>query len=323
MINFKIQHEKYVGIRLDKFLVSNISGFSRSKIQNNIRLGKVLVNGLKCKTGYLLDIDDKIEFEEIIENRKENKLIPREIDLNIEFEDSQIIILNKPAGLVVHPGAGIDRGTLANGLKYHFNKLSEINGIFRPGIVHRLDADTSGVMIIAKTNQAHQFLANQFQKRQVKKEYTAITWGKWDSLAGVIDKPISRKKKDPTSFYVCEKGKDSLTKFKYRKDLNHFSLVSFFPKTGRTHQIRVHSKYLGYPIFGDEKYGGGKARAHGFISEFKKIYSNLLDEFKGHALHASKISFIHPATKKQFDFEIELPKRFLDLINSINAIYER
>jgi 23S rRNA pseudouridine1911/1915/1917 synthase len=323
LINFEIQHEKYVGLRLDKFLVSNISGFSRSKIQNNIRLGKVLVNGNKCKTGYLLDIDDKIDFEEIIEKQTENKLIPQKINLNIEFEDSQIIILNKPAGLVVHPGAGIDRGTLANGLKYHFNKLSQTNGVLRPGIVHRLDADTSGVMIIAKTNEAHQFLANQFQKRQVEKEYTAITWGKWNPKFGVIDKPIARKKKDPTSFYVCEKGKASSTKFKHKRDLNHFSLVSFFPKTGRTHQIRVHSKYLGYPIFGDKKYGGDKARAYGFISELKKIYCKLLDDFKGHALHANKISFIHPGTKKQVNFEIKLPKRFVHLINSISTIYER
>ena len=322
MINFTIQHEKYVGIRLDKFLVSNLSEFSRSKIQNNIRLGKVLVNGLKCKTGYLLDLGDKVEFEEIIEKEIENKLIPEAIDLNIEYEDSQIIILNKPVGLVVHPGAGINRGTLANALKYHFNKLSKINGTLRPGIVHRLDADTSGIIIIAKTNQAHQFLANQFQERQVKKEYTAITWGKWNPTTGIINKPIGRQKKDPTSFCVCENGKDSFTEFKYEKDLNHFSLVSFFPKTGRTHQIRVHSKYLGYPIFGDKKYGGGKSKAYGFMSEYKKIYSKLLDEFKGHALHAKKISFIHPETKKQFTFEIELPNRFLHFINSISAIYE-
>jgi 23S rRNA pseudouridine1911/1915/1917 synthase len=211
LINIRVQHDKDVGKRLDKFLVSNIIDYSRSKIQRHIRGGNVLVNGSKLKTGYLLEINDIINFKEIVEKKSETDLIPEAIDLNQEYEDSDIIILNKPAGLVVHPGAGVQRGTLANALKYHFNKLSEVNGIFRPGIVHRLDADTSGILIIAKTNQAHRFLADQFQKRQIKKEYTAITWGKWNPEAGIIDKPIARMRKDPTSFCVAEKGKDSLT----------------------------------------------------------------------------------------------------------------
>ena len=300
MINFTIQHEKYVGIRLDKFLVSNLSEFSRSKIQNNIRLGKVLVNGLKCKTGYLLDLGDRVEFEEIIEKEIENKLIPEAIDLNIEYEDSQIIILNKPVGLVVHPGAGINRGTLANALKYHFNKLSEINGNLRPGIVHRLDADTSGIIIIAKTNQAHNFLANQFQERQVKKEYTAITWGKWNPTTGIINKPIGRQKKDPTSFCVCENGKDSFTEFKYEKDLNHFSLVSFFPKTGRTHQIRVHLKHIGHPIAGDLSYNNITNWKDAIPRELKVI-KNLQRQ----ALHSYSLEF--KFLNKEFTFESKLP----------------
>jgi len=322
LINYKIQHEE-VGKRLDKFLVSKILNLSRSKIQKLIRQGYVLVNGLKYKTGYLLEIDDVINVSEIINEKFEDNLIPEPIDLDIEYEDSEIVILNKPSGLVVHPGAGISKGTLANALIYHFNNLSKINGNLRPGIVHRLDSDTSGLIIIAKTNQAHRFLSDQFQKRKIKKEYTAITWGNWSPKSGFIDKPIVRKKNDPTSFCVGKNGRASYTKFKFKQNLNHFSMVSFFPKTGRTHQIRVHSKFLGFPIFGDKKYGGGKTKTRGFLPEFKKIYSKFLDEFNGHALHANKISFIHPSTKKNLDIEIGLPNRFLNLINSINGIYER
>ena len=175
-------------------------------------------------------------------------------------------------------------------------------------------------MIIAKTDISHNSLAKQFQHREVKKEYTAITWGNFFPKKGVINSPIGRKKKDPTSFNIDMDGKKSETAYKLLENFNHFSLVSFFPKTGRTHQIRVHASSMGFPIFGDEKYGGGKTRIKGFLPEYGKIYLGLLDYFKGHALHANKITFFHPRTNKEVTFRTEIPKYFLKFIDSITKI---
>ena len=313
-----------VGSRLDKFLVTNIPEFSRSKIQKHIKNGKVMVNGLCKKTGYKLEINDEINiFNNLMTSKSEDYLIPENIKLDIIYEDLDIIIINKPANLVVHPGAGNKRGTLANGLKYHFKKLSKLNGIQRPGIVHRLDSGTSGIMIIAKTDSSHNSLAKQFQHREVKKEYTAITWGNFSPKKGVINSPIGRKKRDPTSFNIDMDGKKSETAYKLLENFNHFSLVSFFPKTGRTHQIRVHASSMGFPIFGDEKYGGGKTRIKGFLPEYGKIYLELLDYFEGHALHANKITFLHPITNKKVTFRTEIPKHFLKFIDSVKHKYEK
>ena len=172
-------------------------------------------------------------------------------------------------------------------------------------------------MIIAKTDSSHNSLAKQFQLREVKKEYTAITWGNFFPKKGVINSPIGRKKRDPTSFNIDMDGKKSETAYKLLENFNHFSLVSFFPKTGRTHQIRVHASSMGFPIFGDEKYGGGKIRIKGFLPEYGKIYLELLDYFEGHALHANKITFLHPRTNKEVTFRTEIPKYFLKFIDSI------
>ena len=174
---------------------------------------------------------------------------------------------NKSSGIIVHPGIGVNSGTVANGLAYHFQKLSNINGDLRPGIVHRLDKDTSGVMVIAKTNSAHVFLADQFKERKVKKKYSGLTWGIWGNESGEINEPLSRDKKDPTKYSINANGKNSITKFEVKKIFRHSSLVSFFPLTGRTHQIRIHCSHHGHPIFGDEKYGGGISRSKGFIPE--------------------------------------------------------
>ena len=313
-----------VGSRLDKFLVTNIPEFSRSKIQKHIKNGKVMVNGLCKKTGYKLEINDEINILNSLKIQKnEDFVTPENIKLDILYEDSDLIIINKPSNLVVHPGAGNKSGTLANGLKYHFKNLSKLNGLQRPGIVHRLDSGTSGIIIIAKTDSSHSFLAKQFQFREVKKEYTAITWGNFFPKEGVINSPIGRKKKDPTSFNINMHGKKSETAYKLLENFNHFSLVSFFPKTGRTHQIRVHASSMGFPIFGDEKYGGGKTKIKGFLPEYSKVYLELLNQFKGHALHANKITFLHPRTNKEVTFRTEIPKHFLKFIDSVKHKYEK
>jgi 23S rRNA pseudouridine1911/1915/1917 synthase len=301
-------------------LTSQLKDESRSRIQKWIRLKLVFVNGLSKKTGYLLEHNDKITVQ--IPEEPVQTDIPEPIDLDILFEDDQIVVINKPAGLVVHPGISNKSGTLVNGLLFHFNSLSDLNGPSRPGIVHRLDKDTSGVIIIAKTNFSHSSLSNQFQKRTVRKTYSALTWGAWKEKKGKVLQPISRNTKDPTCYIVSNDGKSSQTNFNVQKQFRHLALVSFYPKTGRTHQIRVHSTFLGHPIFGDEKYGGGASRAKGFLPEYTKIYNKKVRELNRHALHAEEIEILHPVKNKNMIFKAPLPIELLNLTKSLETLYE-
>ena len=263
----QVNEVEEIGKRLDHYLLGHLTKYSRSRLQAFIRSGQILVNGNKCKTGYSLEMNDIIQVDLLKEESNLKKLVPEDLDLTIIHEDESIVVINKPAGIIVHPGAGINSGTVANGLAYHFQKLSNVNGDLRPGIVHRLDKDTSGVMAIAKTNSAHTFLADQFKDRKVKKKYIGLTWGLCDNAKGEINEPLLRNKKDPTKYSVNVNGKISITKYKVEKIFRHSSLMSFFPLTGRTHQIRIHASHIGHPIFGDEKYGGGISRSKGFKKE--------------------------------------------------------
>ena len=289
--NFKIVLQSDIGARLDHYITNKFPKYSRSRIQNLIRSSKILVNSKQCKTGYRLELNDFITINHPPEKEEGySKITPEPINLNILFEDEDIAIIDKPSGLVVHPGKGNRSNTLVNGLLHHFGNLSNINGLIRPGIVHRLDKNTSGLIIIAKNNNAHQNLAQQFKDRDIKKEYCALTWGLWKKKEGKIERNLQRDKKDPTRYCVSENGKKSITFFKVNKEFQHCSLINFFPKTGRTHQIRVHSASLGYPILGDDKYGGGISKTKGFMEEYSKnivdFYLNLTD-----MLFTQKIEF--------------------------------
>ncbi|MFQ6604828.1 MAG: RluA family pseudouridine synthase [Fidelibacterota bacterium] len=300
-------HDAPDGVRLDKFLADSISELSRTKLNQLIRSGTVRVNGAVEKPSYQLTPDDKIT---IIYDKDEDHSTqpePQDIPLDILYEDDAIIVVNKPPGLVVHPGAGQRDKTLVNGLLFHFKTLSNLNGENRPGIIHRLDKDTSGVILVAKTNLAHRRIAEQFEQRMVEKVYTGITWGEWQEGEGTICEPIGRNRSDPTTFSVQETGRSAITAYKVDFQSRYLSKVLFYPKTGRTHQIRVHANWMHHPIFGDEKYGGGLNRIKGFMTETGNILKKLINYGRRHALHATTISFMHPDTGEKLSFSAPIP----------------
>jgi len=308
------------GIRLDKYLAEKFDDISRSQLQKHIKNNDILVNGVLQSPKYIVSENDKIIVNisrDIVENYN---IEAQEIPLNIVFEDDDIIIVNKPAGLAVHPGVGKPNGTLVNSLAYHFKNLSDVNGPLRPGIVHRLDMDTSGIIIVAKNNTSHMKLAEQFSSRKVKKMYMGITWGKWKSMDGLIDEPIGRKKNDPTTFQVNKNGKAARTNYKILRETEYFSFVNYFPKSGRTHQLRVHSAFMGHPIIGDDKYGGGEVKIKGYIPEVSKKMRTVLKSVNRHILHAQSITFTHPATGKEISFDTELPDDIQNVIEKIESL---
>ena len=308
------------GFRLDKFLADNMDEFSRTQLQKYIKNGNITVNGEIQPVNYRLNIDDKIQID-ISEEIADNDFVePQNMPIDIIFEDDEIIVINKQAGLTVHPGKGNKDGTLANALAFHCKQLSDINGPIRPGIVHRLDKDTSGIIIAAKTNFAHMKLAEQFANRLVKKMYYGITWGTWKERDGLIDQSIARKRTDPTSYIVNVTGKEAQTKYQVIKKTQYFSHVNYFPKTGRTHQIRVHSAFVGNSIIGDIKYGGGLPRVKGYIPEISRKMESLFKIIQRHILHAKKISFTHPQSGKEMSFEADLPDDIQIVINKIEEL---
>lgn len=307
--------------RLDIFLTNYFIDLSRTQIKKMITDGNIKVNDLIAKPSLKL-IGDEIIFYTLprIDNINHDILLAEKINLDILYEDDAIIAINKPPNLVVHPGNGNQKGTLANGLIYYFEKLSSLNGNNRPGIIHRLDKDTSGVILIAKDNIVHRNLSKQFEQRFIKKKYYSITWGKWDKKEGLIDLPIARSRKDPTSFLINDAGRSSQTKFSVLKSGRYLNEVNFFPKTGRTHQIRVHASAKNCPVFCDEKYGGGESRAKGLIPEISKELSKRIKYLNRHALHAEEIIFNHPITKKQMAISAPIPSDLRDLLDFNNQL---
>ncbi len=285
--------EKVEG-RIDSYLAPILS-MSRSKVAKMLKEKCILVNEKEVKASYELQIGDKITIEEYVE--EEMSAEPEKMDLDIVYEDEDVMVVNKANGVVVHPAVGNNHGTLVNGLLYHAKSLSTINGEFRPGIVHRIDAYTTGLLMIAKNDFAHQFLAEQLANKTTKRKYQAIVWGVIPHDTGTIDAPIGRDETDRKKMAVTSKNsKQAITHFRVLKRYKSATLIECELETGRTHQIRVHMNYIGYPIVNDPVYGKRK----------------LIDE-TGQCLHAKTIGFIHPATKEYMEFDSELPECFLKI----------
>ena len=286
--------------RLDKIVSKLEEKLSREAIQRMIKNGKILVNGKLQKPSYKTTVDDVITIEE--ELPQEIDLKPQEMPLDIIYEDNDILIINKEKGIVVHPGNGNIDGTLANAvMALCKGSLSGIGGKIRPGIVHRIDKDTSGLIIIAKNDNAHINLSKQIQNREVKKTYIALVRGNVKENEATINMPIGRSTKDRKKMAVTKTGKEAITHFKVLKRYLEYTLLEVNIETGRTHQIRVHLSQIGYPIVGDEVYSNGK-------NPFN---------VKGQMLHAAKLTFKHPTTNKEVTFEAPLPKYFIEVLERL------
>ncbi|MAG20890.1 MAG: RNA pseudouridine synthase [Candidatus Marinimicrobia bacterium] len=307
-------------IRIDKYLAEEIEILSRTKVKDYITKDNVLVDGSSVKPSYLLRGGETIQLE--IEEEGPPGLEAENIPLNIVHEDNDIIVLNKPAGLVVHPGAGNRSGTLVNGLIYHFSHLSSLSGALRPGIVHRLDKNTSGIMVVAKTDLSHIRLARQFADRKVNKKYLALVWGVPEKDEGTVDAPIGRNPRNRQKFGVVEAGRRAVTRYRVVEEFDHLSLVELHPETGRTHQLRVHLAFMGHPVFADEVYSGGLSTVRGFLKETQRSLKSLYSLIERQALHALSLSFTHPSTDELVEFVAPLPDDLHNVLSELEPEYE-
>ena len=290
-----IIEEKDVGKRIDKFLTEETE-YTRSKIQKMLEDGYILVNNSKVKTSYQLKEQDNITIEDYEET---TDILPENIPLDIYYEDDDLIVVNKPSGMVVHPAPGNYTGTLVNALLYHTNNLSTVNTNIRPGIVHRIDADTSGLLLVAKNDKAHNILAEAIQKKEVVREYIALVEGVIKEDTATIDAPIGRDVNNRKKMCVtATNSKEAVTHIRVLERLSSSTLIKCKLETGRTHQIRVHLNYIGHPVVNDPVYGNKK----------------LIDEEFGQMLHAEKLGFVHPTTKEYMEFTAPVPKRFSEIL---------
>lgn len=284
-------------IRIDKYLIEELE-LSRSKIQKLIENNKIVVNGKSIKNSYIVRIDDEITIEDILEETSDVK--PENIPLEIVYEDDDVLVVNKPSGMVVHPAAGHHQHTLVNALMYHSLQLSGVNGVMRPGIVHRIDKDTSGLLLVAKNDESHLDLAKQLHGHNITRRYIALVHGVIRHDRGTVDAPIGRDPYDRKKMAVTDiNAKEAITHFTVLERLKDATLIECSLETGRTHQIRLHMQYIGYPIVNDPVYSNKKA-----INDY------------GQMLHAKVLGFVHPKTKEYMEFTAELPKEFMEIVET-------
>lgn len=305
-------------LRIDKFLMDRIEGSTRTKIQDAARQGQIVVNEKAVKQNYKVKPGDRIKIV-MSEPVREIEIIPEDIPLNIVYEDDDLIVINKEPGMVVHPGYGNYRGTLVNALTFHFDNLpsSKEHG-YRPGLIHRLDKNTSGVMVVAKKEQAMVHLSDQFFNRTTYRRYYALVWGGFEEEEGTVTGNIGRSLKNRKMMDVFpdgDYGKHAVTHYKVLRRYDYVTLVECRLETGRTHQIRAHMKYIGHPLFGDFEYGGDKILRGTRFSKYKQFIENCFKLMPHQALHAKELGFKHPTSGEEMKFNSELPANFQELLD--------
>jgi 23S rRNA pseudouridine1911/1915/1917 synthase len=292
------------GARIDKLIVDSLDGVSRTAVQQWIKDGLVKVNGRSVKGSYKAEPGDEVYVT--IPEPEDYDVLPENIPLDIVYEDQDMIVINKPRGMVVHPAPGHSSGTLVNALLYHCKDLSGINGVMRPGIVHRIDKDTSGLLMAAKSDRAHTSLSAQLKEHSITRKYLAVVHGWVEHLQGTVDAPIGRDPKDRKMFTVTDRNsKHAVTHFAVVEHIGNFTLLELALETGRTHQIRVHMKFIGHPLVGDPMYGREKDR------------SKFID---GQALHAAVLGFVHPTSGQYMEFEAPLPEDMQALLHRLRTM---
>lgn len=299
--NFLINNSNDVGKRIDVFL-SEATGFTRSRIKKLCDDGNVAVNGEIVKANKTVKINDYINVT--VPDNVELDLTPENIALDVVYQDEDVAVINKPQGMTVHAGNGTKGSTLVNALLYHLDSLSGINGVVRPGIVHRIDKNTSGLLVVAKNDNAHLKLAEQLQDKTCKRIYLALLEGTVKEDKGTIRTFIGRDNKDRTKMAVTTSGREAITDYKVIKRYQNYTLCEFSLRTGRTHQIRVHAKYIGHPVVGDPEYG----------------YKNGKFKLNGQLLHAKELTFVHPRTGEKMTFTAPLPDYFVEVLNKLKEI---
>lgn len=317
---FSLQVDKgQEALRIDKFLASRIEGASRNKLQQAMNLGMVQVNGLPVKANYKIKPQDQIVIYSDI-SPEQTEVTPEKMDLNIVYEDTALMLLNKPAGMVVHPGSGNYHGTLLNGVAWYLQQnnpaLSE-ETLPRFGMVHRIDKNTSGLLVLAKTDVAMRQLAKQFFDHTVKREYVALVWGNVENDSGTIRAHVGRHQRFRKLFEAYpdgEHGKEAITHYEVLERFGYVTLIRCKLETGRTHQIRVHMKYLGHPLFSDDFYGGDKIVKGTIYARYKQFVENCFAICNRQALHARTLGFIHPVTEAVLDFECPIPSDMEEVI---------
>ncbi|MCB9261397.1 MAG: RluA family pseudouridine synthase [Flavobacteriales bacterium] len=302
-------------LRVDKFLTERIENITRSKIQRAIDEGKIWINDKYIKSNTKVQPGDKIEILSF-EEPKIYEIIPEDIPIDIAYEDDQILIVNKKPGMTVHPGVGNFSGTLSNALAFYLKNEIKVKNR-HPYLVHRIDKDTSGLLVVAKNDNATRFLMEQFRAHTIIRKYIALTWGSFDQTEGTIIGNITRSTQNRKRFRVTNEegvGKYAVTHYKVLEDFTYTSLIECQLETGRTHQIRVHMKYIGHPLFADETYGGDKILKGVLFSKYKQFVDNCFSIMPRQALHAKTLGFIHPGTRKEVFFDSELPDDFSSVL---------
>jgi 23S rRNA pseudouridine1911/1915/1917 synthase len=305
-----IADKKQSLLRIDKFLFHKIENVSRTKIQAAADAGCILVNERPVKSNYKIKPSDIIAVL-LPHPPHEFEIVPEDIPINILYEDNDLVVVNKPAGMVVHPAHGNYSGTLVNALSYHFSDITLFNrGESRPGLVHRIDKNTSGLLVIAKNEFAMSHLAKQFYERKTQRLYTAIVWGSFDEKDGTIEGNISRDPKDRLRMHVTEneeEGKSAVTHYRVLEQFGYISVVECKLETGRTHQIRVHMQHIGHPLFNDDKYGGNRILKGTTFTKYRQFVDNCFKLLPRQALHARTLGFKHPRSKEDMYFESDIP----------------